>query len=129
MGLVMATSGCPHTAFFKPMARFHLPLASKEETAYRATSMYMLAQYFLKKEGHNADFDLDGLKTLYDNLQVINISIVDRLRAVTETDSSVNAIIVLDIYAKTLQVVIKESLERIRYLFDPFFKGVESHGQ
>jgi hypothetical protein len=48
---------------------------------------------------------------------------------VTETDSSVNAIIVLDIYAKTLQVVIKESLERIRYLFDPFFKGVESHGQ
>ena len=32
MGLVIATSGCPHTRFFKPMARFHLPLADEEET-------------------------------------------------------------------------------------------------
>ena len=51
MGLVIATSGCPHTAFFKPMARFHLPFSSEEETMYRATSMYLLAQYFLKKYG------------------------------------------------------------------------------
>ena len=32
MGFTIATSGCPHTAFFKPMARFHLPLATAEET-------------------------------------------------------------------------------------------------
>ena len=47
MGLIMATSGCPHTNFLKPMARFHLPLASIEETVCRAVSMYLLAQYFL----------------------------------------------------------------------------------
>ena len=58
MGLVMATSGCPHTSFFKPMARFHLPFASEKETLYRATSMYLLAQYFLEKEGHGFDHDL-----------------------------------------------------------------------
>ena len=48
MGLVIAGSGCPHTAFFKPMARFHLPFANEEETIYRATSSYLLAQYFLR---------------------------------------------------------------------------------
>ncbi|MCZ6635541.1 MAG: hypothetical protein O7G87_19235, partial [bacterium] len=40
MGLVMATSGCPHTAIFKPMARFHLPFSTAEETIYRVASMY-----------------------------------------------------------------------------------------
>lgn len=51
MGLIMATSGCPHTNFLKPMARFHLPLASIEETMCRAVSMYLLAQYFRRKQG------------------------------------------------------------------------------
>ena len=27
MGIITATSGCPNTSFFKPMARFHLPFA------------------------------------------------------------------------------------------------------
>ena len=58
----MATSGCPHMDFFKPMARFHLPLANAEETVYRATSMYLLAQYFLQREGKEADMELEGLK-------------------------------------------------------------------
>jgi len=121
MGLVIATSACPHTAFFKPMARFHLPLANKEETIYRATSMYLLAQYFLKKQGHNADFDLKGLTKIYKNVQTINIAIANRLRAATETDSSVNALIFLDIFAKSLPYIIEESLEEIRHLFTPFF--------
>jgi len=122
MGLVIATSGCPHTAFLRPMARFHLPLASNEETVYRATSMYLLAQYYLKKEGEKADIELDGLTRIYEEMETINIAIADRLRAATTTDSSVNAIVVLDVYAKTVGMVIEGSLERIRYLFAPFFK-------
>lgn len=121
MGLVMATSGCPHTAFFKPMARFHLPFASKEETIYRATSMYLLAQYFLKMEGQKADLELQGLAKIYHNMQIVNNSVTERLRAATRTDSTVNAVILLDIYAKTLPLIIEESLEDIRYLFTPFF--------
>ncbi|MBL0028409.1 MAG: hypothetical protein IPO95_04770 [Rhodanobacteraceae bacterium] len=46
LGLITATSACPHTGFFRPMARFHLPLANEEETVYRAISTYLLAQYF-----------------------------------------------------------------------------------
>jgi len=125
MGLVMATSGCPHMAFFKPMARFHLPFASAEETVYRATSMYLLAQYFLHKEGHQADLDLTGLREIYNNIEVVNVAVAKRLRTATEADSAINAIILLDIYTKAIPVVIEESLEEIRYLFAPFFRGAE----
>jgi hypothetical protein len=121
MGLVMATSGCPLTAFFKPMARFHLPLANEEETIYRATSMYLLAQYFLKNDGKSADFKLSGLKKIYKNMQIINTAISKRLRAGTETDSSLNAIVLLDLFARALPLVIEDSLNEIRYLFSSFF--------
>ena len=44
------------------MAQFHLPLANDSETIYRAASMYLLAQYFLKREGRDADLEIEGLK-------------------------------------------------------------------
>ena len=120
MGFVMATSGCPHTAFFKPMARFHLVLASDEETAYRATSMYLLSQYFINKEGRKADLELTGLMAIYKNIQIVNIAIAERLRAAAKEDSSVNALILLDIRAWELRMEIEKSLEDIRYMFKPF---------
>lgn len=126
MGLVIATSGCPHTAFFKPMARFHLPLSTVEETIYRATSTYLLAQYFMKKEGYNADLELIGLTEFYNNIQTINTFIADRLRDATKTDSSLNAIILLDAYAKALPYVIEKSLEEIRYAFAPYLSKMQS---
>jgi hypothetical protein len=122
IGLVIATSGCPHTVFFKPMARFHLPLASKEETIYRATSMYLLAQYFIKKNGGKPDFQLHGLKKIYKNIQQVNKSIIERLKIATKTDSSINAMIILDAFAKTIPSAIEESLKEIRYLYTPYEK-------
>jgi hypothetical protein len=123
MGLIIATSGCPHTAVFKPMARFHTPLASVEETVYRAASMYMLAQFYLIQEGMPADFKLEGLTNIYHNMQMINESIAARLRAGSQTDSSVNALILLDMYARHLPIVIEDSLRDLRYLFEPFFNA------
>ena len=121
MGLVMATSGCPFITFFKPMARFHLPLANENETIYRSTSMYLLAQYFLNNDGKAADFKLEGLKKIYEDLQIINTAIAKRLTAETKTDSSLNAIVLLDLFARALPLVIEDSVEKIRYLFSPFF--------
>jgi hypothetical protein len=121
MGLVMATSGCPLIAFFKPMARFHLPLANEKETIYRSTSMYLLAQFFLKNDGKAADFELEGLKKIYEDLQIINTAIAKRITAGTKTDSSLNAIVLLDLFARALPLVIEDSLEKIRHLFSPFF--------
>jgi hypothetical protein len=102
IGLILATCGCPHTGFLKPMARFHLPLANPEETTYRAASMYLLAQYFRKKKNMETDLMLDGLKEIYNNLHMINVSIADQIRDVHEGDSPVNALIILDYFAHTI---------------------------
>jgi hypothetical protein len=81
-GLIMAASPCPHTQYFKPMARYHLPLASQEETLYRAASMYLLAQYFKFKQGQIPDFELHGLSEIYRNMQLINSALAkERLHA------------------------------------------------
>lgn len=125
LGLAMATSACPHAEFFKPMARFHLPFASEAETIYRATSMYLLAQYFLHKQGREADLDLDGLVKIYRNLQIINSALAARLRAASEKDAAVNAVILLDLFAKVMPYTINDSLDEIRYLFAPFLAGAE----
>ena len=120
MGLVIATCGCPHASFFKAMGRFHLPLASNEETIFRATSMYLLAQYFLKAEGRHADLELEGLTKIYYNIQIVNAAIANRLRSTSMSDSSINAIIILDNFAKNLPYAIEKSLKNLRYLFLPF---------
>ncbi|MEJ2537718.1 MAG: hypothetical protein P8048_11825 [Calditrichia bacterium] len=125
MGLVIPATGCPHTAYFKPMARFHLPLAGADETIYRATSMYLLAQYFLKKQGKVPDLDFKGLKKIYQNMQILNASIAERLRAASKTDSSVNALVLLDMFTMVLPIAIEESLEEIGYLFKPYIKSGE----
>ncbi|MGV1098339.1 DUF6901 family protein [Thiovibrio sp. JS02] len=122
LGLVIATSACPCTAFFKPMARFHLPLASEEETIFRATATYMLSQYFVNNSGETADFNLSGLQKIYLKIQEVNMGMAKRLRHAAKTDSSINAIVLLDMYAKALPYVIKQSLEELRYLFEPFLK-------
>ena len=117
LGLLLSTSGCPHTAYFKPMARFHLPLASAEDTLFRATGMYLLAQYFRKNEGEEVDCELDGLTGIYQNIHQLNITLAKRLRDASNTDSSINAVIVLDVFTYTLPTVINDQLESIRPLF------------
>ena len=129
MGLIMATSGCPHMSFLKPMARFHLPFSSAEETIYRATSMYLLAQYFLKKQGIEADLELEGLAAIYQNIQIINKAMAKRLRGISDKDSAMNALVLLDIFAKTLPFAIEESLEEVRYLFVPYLKQSDKNQQ
>jgi hypothetical protein len=124
VGIVITSSGCPHTKFFKPMLRFHLPLSSEAETIYRAVSMYLLAQYFIIKEGEKADFELHGLEKIYNNMHVINIAIAERLRVASKTDALVNAIILLDMFTGTIPSVIEESLEELRYLFTPYLENI-----
>jgi hypothetical protein len=123
LGLVIPASGCPHTAYFRPMARYHLPLASTDETIYRATSMYLLAQYFRKTAGKKADLDFQGLKEIYQNMQILNGAIAERLRSASKTDSSVNAVILLDMFAMALPLAIEESLAELRSLFTSFLNA------
>jgi len=125
LGLVIANSGCPHTAFFRPMAHFHQPLANVEETIFRAASMYLLSQYFAKQEGRKASLELDGLEEIYQNIHVVNIAMANRLRAAGSSDLPANAVILLDLYALDFPHRIEKILEGLRHLFTPFLEQVE----
>lgn len=120
MGLISSCSGCPHTRFFKPMARFHYPFATGLETIYRASSMYMLAQYFLKTDGKEADWGLVGLNNIYRSLHEVNTHCAIRLRHGASNDSTVNAVVLLDMFTKSMPYAIEESLEELGHLFRPF---------
>ncbi len=126
MGLLMASSGCPQTAFFKPMARFHLPFASTDETIWRATSTYLLAQYFQQQEGRSPDLCFQGLSEIYDRIQTVNHAFAKRLRSACRHDSMINAIILLDMFAKSMPTAIEASLEDIRHLFEPYLSSLSS---
>lgn len=118
MGVLAATSGCPHVDFLKPMAHFHLPFATEQESIYRVASMYLLAQYFERSRGGEPDWDLKKLRAHYQELQQVNAAMAERLRTVNATDGTMNALVLLDLLAKTLPYSIDETLEDVRPLFE-----------
>lgn len=120
MGVTIATSGCPRTAFFKPMARFHLPFADLDETIYRATSTYMVAQYFRAKKGLSTDLRMRGLQQLYKQIAEVNRRMADRLRATRREDGSVNAIVILDMFAQGLPLHFNTLLGDLEPLFEAY---------
>jgi hypothetical protein len=117
MGLLAATSGCPRTAFLQPMAHFHLPFATEQETIYRVASMYLLAQYFERSRGSEPDWDLENLRANYQELQHVNAAMAARLREVSEKDGTLNALVLLDLFAKALPYSIDDALEDVRPVF------------
>lgn len=121
MGLVMASSGCPNLTFFRPMARFHLPFASPEETLFRATSSYLLTQYVGGMFGREPDFDLEGLARIYQEVQTVNQAFAERLRQASRADAAVNALVSLDVLAQVLPMAIEDQLTEIQDLFRPFW--------
>jgi len=117
MGLLSASSDCPHVAFLKPMAHYHLPFASEDETIYRAASTYLLGQYLLAQQGGEPDWTLTGLKMRYVTLQAVNRAMANRMRAAVVEDGAINAIILLDLLAKALPCSIDERLDEISSTF------------
>jgi hypothetical protein len=122
LGLLIATSGCPHTRFLRPMARHHLPFASCEETLYRAASMYALAQYFRSRADLDPDIELRGLIGLYQSVCRINVSVVERVRQATRADSAVNALVILDLFAQVLPESVEGDLKKLRGIFSAYLE-------
>lgn len=120
VGLLFAGSGCPRTIYFRPMVRFHIPVATEDETIMRAMSMYLLVQYFKYKSGEKPDMDLVGLRKIYDELQVVNMTMAERLRSIEGTTAPVNSVILLDMYTKMIPDKIDNSLKDLASLFSSF---------
>ena len=113
----MVTSDCPNMISLRPMVRFHLPFATIEETVFRSVSTYLLGQYFKHKNGEEADWDLDGLLENYETIQKVNYGMASRMRSAVDKDANLNALVVLDVFAKELPFSIQKSLEMLEYLF------------
>ena len=120
MGIYMVTSGCPIMEKLKPMVYQHLPFASPEETVYRATSMYLLGQYFLNKEGKTPDWELCGLVKIYEEIRIVNQDMCKRIRDAASEDASVNAVVILNVFADMLPFSIEKSLNRLKHLFSSY---------
>ena len=118
LGVVMATSDCPNMNFLKPMARFHLPFSTSEETVFRSTSIHLLRQYFAYKKGEELDLDLQKLNDHYKKVQNVNQGILQRMSTVYKKgDANQNALVILDAFAKVLTMDIEDQLQSMEYLF------------
>lgn len=123
LGIYMVTSGCPILEKLKPMARFHLPFATPDETMYRALSMYLLAQYFIEKNGGQPDWTLQKLNELYHEIRTVNKSFAKRLQDASQLDANVNALVILDCFAQTANFVLdKNKLEELEQVFEVYLR-------
>lgn len=120
LGIIMVTSGCPTLDKLRPMVGTHLPFATIDESIYRAMSMYLLAQFTRAKNGLEPDWSLQGLRQIYTDIDAINISMVKRLQAATEEDASLNAVVILDSFAKMVPMSIDGSFGGMEDLFWPY---------
>lgn len=118
LGVINATSECPIMSFFKPMARFHLPFSTVEETLVRATSIYLLRQYFDYQKGLMPDLDLKKFEAFYIKVKYVNEGILRRIKTVGTKDANKNAIILFHSLAQVFSMDINYRLDTIRFLFD-----------
>jgi len=124
LGLIIPASGCPHTRYFRPMARYHLPFADTEEKIYRATTMFLLAQYFIHKKCGCIPTDFSRLETIYHNVHVVNTQICKRLRHFCENDSTLNAVTILDMLTVSMHSALKHDLDMFEPYFSAFSEGI-----
>lgn len=122
LGLIIPASGCPYTAYFQPMSRFHLPFADTEETLYRTTSMFLLSQYFINKDQGCIPPDFSALETICNNIHTVNKYICRRLREVSEDDCYLNAIVILDMFSMSIHSALSHDLETIESYFSAYSK-------
>ncbi|MEA3288473.1 MAG: hypothetical protein U9Q77_14025 [Candidatus Marinimicrobia bacterium] len=123
LGIIMVTSGCPSLDYLRPMVMTHLPFATISESIYRSISMYLLAQFTRAKSGLEPDWTLEGLTQIYARIDKINISMVKRLQAATKQDASLNAVVILDSFAKMIPMTIDGSLKELEQLFWPYLES------
>jgi len=123
MGILMASSGCPILDKLRPMVRTHLPFSSLRETIYRAVSMYILAQHIRERKNLEAEYSLDGLKKIYDEITQINYALSKRVRSFYSSDANINALIILSCTAEYTTITLEDDLlDEIERLFSAYYQ-------
>lgn len=123
LGLYMATSDCPFLGFLRPMARFHLPFASTEETIFRSAGSYLIGQYFKARKNNRADFELNRLPETYIKVSKINYDIIQHLRKNYYThDAYANSLVILDNFARMISAFLPEELDEFASFYEQMTK-------
>ena len=112
IGLIGATSGCPHLAFYRPMARFHLPFAEEEETLYRVLSLFLMRGLLTDES-----CDMARLNAVMADVSTVNEGMAERIRGGFDEDAMVNAIVMLDCFAMNVPLAIEARFDGIKKLF------------
>jgi hypothetical protein len=113
VGLIGASCGCPHLAFYRPMARFHSPFADEQETLYRVLSMFTVNALFAGRAPDFAD-----LAAVMNSVSDVNAKMAERIRAGFDKDAMVNAIVTLDFFAMNVPLEIDTQFDSLRHLFE-----------
>lgn len=117
-GLIMATSGCPHMNFFKPMAQFHMPFSLPHEAIARTICIYLLQQHYLMEQGKISEVSLRNLEKYYTQINQVNIGIMKRFNQVKMKDSSKNGVLILDAFATLVTMEVSDGFKNFEYLFN-----------
>jgi hypothetical protein len=124
MGILMATSGCPVLEKFKPMVATHLPFSTTKETVYRVYSMYLLAQFFIAKEGGKPDWEMKHLLSIYEEIRTVNRCFSKRLLGVIKEDAAANALVRLDVFADHSALMLETGMmDEVKALFGAYLAG------
>lgn len=108
LGLIGPFSGCPVSRILRPMARFHLPLSSPDETLFRTFGTYLLGQYLRRRQGLEADWQMASLSQVYSDLRRLNHGMSSRVRASQDEDAGVNSFVLLDLLAAEVGYALEE---------------------
>lgn len=113
VALMMATSACPILGRMRGLARTHLPFATSEESLLRSLGAYLLKQLLVQRAGGEPDWNLEGLKAHYAQLETLNKAFKARVRAASEQDATLNAVSALGILSMGIGVSIDDQLSEL----------------
>ena len=122
IGIYMSTSNCPITSKLRPMTRFHLPFANTIETFFRSISSYLTAQFLLMRRGEKPDWELEGLRDIYKEVNTVNKGMAARLHRATEKDANINAVVILHSFGDGITYFIESGLADLEPMFEVFLK-------
>jgi len=123
IGILMTTSGCYILDKLRPMVYFHLPFATLDETEYRTFSMFLFAQFLREKNGLEADWKMNSLGGLYDDIIKINKNLSKKIANLEKLDASINAVIILNNFAHSVTYSLEdEDFSKFEKLFERWLK-------
>jgi hypothetical protein len=76
----------------------------------------------LKRRGDDPDFTFKGLIDIYRDVNMVNKGMGDRIRAMAGKDASINALIVLDMFALDIPLSIDDQIKDLEPFFSPYFQ-------